>query len=215
MEEQVRAVDGDVRGLRGDDPRLIFNVRFHRRDAELYDPPVPVLGNDFIRKIRRYALVATGRAPAGLDAQWAHRVAATKDRPTGKVRRKGTPASEMDLAHHAMQNELARALRRKYGYKAVKVEEDFIDIQVRDGKRLLFLEVKPDPRPRRAIREALGQLLEYEFVAAKSGRAPTELIVVGPGEPSSQELAYLRHLRTRWAIPIKYVPTSEGGDLEI
>jgi hypothetical protein len=216
MEEHVRAVDGDTRGLEGNDPCNVFNIRFRRRNAELYDPPVPVEDSDAIRKITRYRLIPATSAPTA-DEEWPSRVAATRRRPTGKVHRESIAARDVELIHNAMQERLAAALEAKYGKGAVVKEEGFVDIKLRDGKRLVFVEIKADSRPRRALREALGQLLEYEFAAAADGQTPTELVVAAPGELSSQlDLDYLHHLQTRWSLPIRYVCVSpEEGELEI
>jgi hypothetical protein len=155
------------------------------------------------------------RAP-NVDAQWASRVAATKARPTGKIPRRAIPAGEIDLVHNEMQNELVEALRERYGNDQVVVEESFVDIKLRDEQRLVFIEIKADSRPRRALRDALGQLLEYEYMAAKGGDAPTELVVAGPGELSEFDLEYLQHLQRRWSLSIRYLCTRlQDGELQI
>lgn len=215
MEEHVHAVGGKVAGLWKKDPRNVFNIRFRTKNAELYDPPVPVDEADAIRNIKRYSLVPVESAPK-VDKQWTSRVAATKARPTGKINRKPVAASHADLVHNTMQNELVARLRKKYGNHAVVVEEGFVDIKLRDNTRLVFVEIKPDARPRHALREALGQLLEYEFVSAADGEPPTELVVAGPGELSQRDLDYLYHLQKRWSLPITYVCICpQDGDLQI
>jgi hypothetical protein len=216
MEEHVRAVGGDTSGLQGSDPCNVFNIRFRKKTAELYDPPVPVDDGDAIRDITRYSLIPATSVPR-VNEEWPTRVAATKERPTGKIHRKGVAGEDVELVHNAMQEKLAAALEAKYGKGAVVKEEGFVDIKLWDGKRLVFVEIKADPRPRCALREALGQLLEYEFAAAADGQTPTELVVAAPGELSSQlDLDYLHHLQARWSLPIRYVCVSrEEGELEI
>lgn len=204
MEKHVLAVRGDIRGLRESNPRNVLNIRFRRKNAELYDPPVPVDDADAIRNIKRYSLVPAESVPR-VDNQWSSQVAATKSRPTGKIPRKSVAAGHVYLVHNAMQNELIARLRKKYGEDAVVVEEGFVDIKLRDSSRLVFVEIKPDARPRHALREALGQLLEYEFVASTDGEPPNEFVVAGPGELSQRDLEYLHHLRKRWSLPIRYV----------
>jgi len=204
MEGHVRSLGGDIRGLQQDDPCNLFNIRFRRQNAELYDPPVPADSSDAIRRITRYLLVPLDRQ-ADVTREWATRVASVRDRPTGKVHRKAVSAGVMELVHNRMQGDLAERLRAKYGDDAVLVEEGFVDIKLRDGKRLVFLEIKSDCRPLRALREALGQLLEYEFYARTHGEMATELLVVAPGELSRREREYVEHLRERWSLPIRYV----------
>ena len=211
MEAQVKAVGGNIAGLRGKDPRSIFNIRFLAENATLYDPPVPVPDGDSIRRLKRYSLVST-KDIKDLDEQWNSRVASTKARPTGKIGRKGVEPTEFDLLHNAIQNTIAEILRRRFGKGSVTMEEGFVDLKVVDAKRLLFIEVKADSRPRYAIRAALGQLLEYNFVAIERGETPTEFLVVGPGILSKQDKKYIEHLGQRWSIPIRYVSFSVDSE---
>lgn len=73
-------------------------------------------------------------------------------------------------------------------------------VDTRDG--LLFCEIKVAPNVRAALREAIGQLLEY-------AHWPTEYRarkwwVVSEGTPSAQDIAYLQVLRTRYSLPVFY-----------
>ena len=209
MQQQVRAIKGDPSALRCS-PLELFNIRFKPEHAEQYDPPVPVLRGDYVSKINRYMLVSLNGSGSNVDKQWRRRVEATKDRPTGKQKRSGTGATNVDLVHNALQNELAALLRAKYGQRIVHVENDFVDIQLRFKKRAVFIEIKSDPRPLHAVREALGQLLQYDFIANENGAAPTELVVVGPGSIDQQQRDFVNHLRKQWNIPITYVCFRSG-----
>jgi hypothetical protein len=210
MLRQVRHVGGDVKGLQYDEATLIFNVRFRPADAELYDPAVPVGPRDAIRRLRRYTLTSVRNSVVQVEQQWASRVAATELRPTGKRSREGLPAGEIDLVQNQLQNELFKILVSRYGKQSVVMEEGFVDIKLRTGEAVTLLEVKSDSRPRFAIREALGQLLEYAFVAEADGETVKELIVAGPGELRPRDRDYLEHLRKRWELPLRYVCFRSG-----
>ncbi|MGH9917409.1 MAG: hypothetical protein ACRD6W_00840, partial [Nitrososphaerales archaeon] len=88
----------------------------------------------------------------------------------------------------------------------VEAEPDYNDIRLDLGKRRVIVEVKSDPRARYAIREALGQLLEYAFVSQAKGWPATEIVVAAPGEADGQVQEYLRYLCETRGLPIRYVP---------
>jgi hypothetical protein len=74
------------------------------------------------------------------------------------------------------------------------MEENFADLKVTAGQRVVLIEVKSDPRPRSAIRQALGQLLEYASRCAEDGELVTDRVVAGPGELQEGDARFLQHL---------------------
>jgi hypothetical protein len=94
------------------------------------------------------------------------------------------------------------------------MEEGFVDIKLRhsDSETVTLIEVKSDARPRYAIREALGQLLEYAFACEKNGESTAEMIVAGPGEVGPRDMEYIEHLRVRRGLPVHYVCFRRGTD---
>lgn len=212
MMSQLRQVGGNVAGLQYDDATLLFNVRFRPEDAEIYDPMVPVGDRDAIRKLRRYTLVKLQDDLRKVEREWASRVAATELRPTGKLARTGIPPQEIDLVQNQLQNELFTLLAARYGKKAVTMEEGFVDIKVALRGSVTLIEVKSDSRPRHAIREALGQLLEYAFSCEDAGESIAELVVAGPGDLRPRDKKYIEHLRTRRGLPVRYVCFRRGMD---
>jgi len=77
-----------------------------------------------------------------------------------------------------------------------------VDAAVRANGRFTFYEVNLAPTVRSYLRAALGQLLEYAHwpLADRTG----ELIVVGEATLDSDDAAYLRFLRERFAQPLWY-----------
>lgn len=57
MEAQVQALEGDVGGLRLEDPRWLVNVRFRPETAQRFEPLVPVAKGDPLMRLQRYTLV--------------------------------------------------------------------------------------------------------------------------------------------------------------
>lgn len=210
MVEQLDHVGGNQEGLHYDEAVWVFNIRFKPSDAVLYDPMVPVRPSDAIRKLRRYTLVRLSDEQRAIEQEWRTRVGTTIRRPTGKQHREGVPAREVDLPHNQLQNELYSLLVHRFGRDAVEMESGFADIRLRrDGATVLF-ELKSDSRARYAIREAIGQLLEYGYVAQQAGERVTDLIVAGPGELLPADSAYLQYLREQRGLPIRYLCMRRG-----
>jgi hypothetical protein len=212
MIAQVRQVGGNIAGLQYERATLLFNVRFRPGAAEIYDPMVPVGASDAIRKLRRYTLVKVQGAQRPVEKQWASRVAATELRPTGKQVREGIAPHEVDLVQNQLQNELFALLVTKHGKAAVAMEEGFVDVKLTRTAGVTLIEIKSDGRPRQAIRQALGQLLEYAFVCEGNGESVAELVVVGPGELGPRDKKYVDHLRTRRGLPFRYVCFRRGAE---
>jgi hypothetical protein len=57
---------------------------------------------------------------------------------------------------------------------------------------------------RGAVRDALGQLLEYAYYRPQSGSEKLELIIVAPGQLDIVTEAYIRRLQTDFHTPISY-----------
>jgi hypothetical protein len=80
----------------------------------------------------------------------------------------------------------------------------FIDALVRlpKGEDHIY-EVKVTATASGAIREALGQLLEYGYHSTSLN--PTKLVVVAPPELDKAAKAYLQRLRAKFSLPLDYL----------
>ncbi|MEX2490731.1 MAG: hypothetical protein WD425_03105 [Nitrospirales bacterium] len=114
---------------------------------------------------------------------------------------------DLDLRHNLIQEALYQWLVSKYGKDNVRTEQPSgvgtqIDIVVKVKNEYWFYEIKTALTPRACLREAIGQLLEYGFWPG--AQEPTRYVVVGetPIDDDGQE--YLRRLRKRFSLPIKY-----------
>lgn len=210
MVKQVKSVGGKTSGLRYPDARLMFNIRYRRKDVDVFDPMIPVGPRDAIRRLRRYTLTRLSTKLTRVESEWKTRTAAASLRTTGKRKRSAVAASTITLAHNQLQNDLCVLLRGKYGSDAVALEKDFVDLTLRRKDKPTLIEVKSDLRARDALRASLGQLLEYAFVAGRRGDPPGELVVVAPGKPTNADHEYLKHLRATRKLPIRYVQFSHG-----
>jgi hypothetical protein len=91
------------------------------------------------------------------------------------------------------------------------MERGFVDIKVKQDAKVTLIEVKTDLSPRYAVREALGQLLEYEYWCGLKREKVAELVVAGPGELQELDRAYLTHLQRVRKLPIRYVHFRRGS----
>lgn len=144
--------------------------------------------------------------PSALDADWAYRRGTTVARPEGSHTRASPGTVEVELEHNRLQNLLFERLCGEYGTDAVVMEEGFADIKVHapDGAIDLF-EVKSDRSPRGAIRSAIGQLLEYNFVATSSGHEVRHLVIAAPSKLGPKDAVYLAHLRRVISVELRYL----------
>jgi hypothetical protein len=108
-----------------------------------------------------------------------------------------------------IQNRLVQLLRDQYGDKAVATEHttgtggraDAL-VEHADGSRELY-EIKPAASAREAVREAVGQLLEYAY--RRNGLDPAALHIVSdaPADPVTAE--YLQKLEKRFGLRFHYL----------
>lgn len=108
----------------------------------------------------------------------------------------------MTLKHNELSNEMIKYLRNKK-YKDVVTDKEFVDIQAIDpeGNKIYF-ELKTADTVKLAIRQALGQLLEYNHYPYKNNA--DKLIIVTELEITQQDMQYLIGLRNRYNIPVYY-----------
>lgn len=108
----------------------------------------------------------------------------------------------MSLQHNELSNMMVDYLK-KMGYSKVKAEENYVDIKCvdKDGKTIFF-ELKTAQTVKSAIREALGQLLEYNHYP--NTNKADKLIIVTKYEPEQEDIQYLTGLRLVYNIPVYY-----------
>jgi len=219
MQKDVEAVDGRKEELDGVD---IFNVRFRPEDAKVFDPPAPFtkVPRTIAGRSARYQLMEVDDAdiqslPADLNRE------GTIDLPDdsgGTVKRPSRP-THVDPQEKRLQKRLMELLQKRFGKTNVRREGGFgpapFDLVVRNGQRTVLIEMKAYSDARRAIREALGQILEYAFFYPKaSNRAKNvDLFIVAPAPMNEEVASYMNLLQTRFEIPVRYCSFTLGDPL--
>ena len=93
------------------------------------------------------------------------------------------------------------------------IEADFVDITITDGKKKILVEIKSHSDARLAIREALGQILEYAYFNPELKNEDAELVILAPGPLKQNVSDYLTRLKARFGIPVTYCTFSSGEQL--
>ena len=114
---------------------------------------------------------------------------------------------EIPLLHSEICEGLYKLLSKEYGKNNVTHENSTgdktkIDLVRKQNNEYILYEVKTYPNIRNSIRAALGQILEYAFW--QPDKKIRELIIVSHLESTPEATKYLKHLRTKYKLPIYY-----------
>lgn len=162
--------------------------------------------DDFDRLYPLYQFVESG-------AELPEPSPANKSRPPESKRATHTIAShiaaeiEVDLRHNLLQESLVSILGEEFPgcqvhreYEVAEGGQVDVAVELADGS--LFCEIKVASHVRAAMRQAIGQLLEYVHWPDKC-RAK-KWWVLSEAEPSPEDIAYIRLLRTQYGLPLFY-----------
>lgn len=108
---------------------------------------------------------------------------------------------DVEAHHQKMQVGIMSCLERE-GYIDIIAEEDHVDIRAIKKGVPHFFEVKTYDTAKACIREALGQILEYNHYP-KNRRAAV-MYIVGPRKTTCEDEDYLLYLRTYYKIRVYY-----------
>lgn len=130
-----------------------------------------------------------------------------------------TEKTVVDLTHKVIQKRIYEYLVGLHGENNVGVEVDSgygtpVDIVVNEGEEFVFYELKTGDSIKKVIRDALTQLMEYNYWGKDEGTA-SKLIIVSTNTLSVVGAKYLHYLRNEFDLPVFYQKFNEGsGELE-
>jgi hypothetical protein len=103
--------------------------------------------------------------------------------------------------HNKLSNAFVNWLRRN-GYTDVHQEQAQVDVRFRKGKNLYCAELKTIGvlDTTQAIRQALGQLLEYNYYPGREHHKRWAIIL--DEQPKSSDIAFIRRLKTSLELPL-------------
>jgi hypothetical protein len=171
-------------------------------------PEAKVSANQILRDFDRlyplyeYCLEDTSQAPGLTTPQLPVRAA------TKTIASRLAAEIEVDLRHALLRESLVRILEAEFPGRPVHPEwtgvangcRVDVAVDTRDG--FLFCEIKVAPHVRDALRQAIGQLLEYAHWP--NDRRAEKLWVVSEGMPCAEDVTYLQALRARYGLPAYY-----------
>lgn len=202
MRTEVTALKGSTATLKPDvEGFTLFNIRFRPEHLEVADPPEPLPRTHRVWDLNRYNLNSADSADFG----GAPSAGTRKLRPEEFDPRNPVGPTPITALHNKIQNRLFGLLQKRYGEDAVVLEKAHVDIVVEHPDLYAFIEVKSDPEARLALRNAIGQLLEYAWYEQLAGQRRPELIVAAPAPLTPAARSYLARLREKEGLKIHYV----------
>ena len=118
-----------------------------------------------------------------------------------RIKHTAESTTEVEARHQKMQEGLKKCLEAE-GYTNIIMEADHIDLQATKNGESHFFEVKTHDTARACIREALGQILEYNHFP--NTQRADKMFIVGPAKPTKEELQYIKFLQKHYNLIIEY-----------
>ena len=204
MKREVDSAGGNSRVFDHilDTPTEIANVRFRPDHLEIFAKPIPVPLDHRVNTLFRYQLYHATEDDSGGFRDHTRRAPLQTERVEGPIVRRAIRETIILQTESRMQREIAEVLREQFGRSSVTREHDYADIRV-TGERHILIEVKADTVARRAIRNALGQLLFYAYRDGRPTPAP-ELVVVGRSVVTNDDERFLKTLKAEFGLNITY-----------
>lgn len=206
MKTQVSEIDGDISVIDNEvrtNARNIFNIRFKLDDIHIKNSNhFQIAKDDKNTKSSRYVLMDYKE-----DFKFVHSYRSNiKGRESINTetfyRTIDSGTTEVSARHRIIQDGIKRFLGKTKLYSKILFESDDKDIYAirKDGINEIY-EIKTY-NAKRCIREALGQLLEYNHYPS---RASSDILyVVGEGPLDMEDRLYLCFLRSNYNLPIWY-----------
>lgn len=152
-----------------------------------YDNPMQIIQNDDSDPIE----------PIQKDTQYQQYTLNTDDR----IRHTSASTSTVEAHHQRMQEGIMNFLENE-GFTEVIAEADHVDIRAKKYGFIHFFEVKTYDTARACIREALGQILDYNHFP--NAHRASKMYIVGPVKATPEELLYIKYLRQNYHLNIEY-----------
>lgn len=206
MQDEVRGIGGNAAAL--GDPSWaehVLNVRYRQDSVEPHPSDAFLPDDDWIHDRHRYMLYKFEAADQRRIERLVSERKGSQELPTVRqLFRRGIKPVVYTPEHDKMQAKLMAELHEEYGADHVWRETDFVDVRVETDRELIYFEIKTDLNPRTVLRAAIGQILEYAYHPARTGRRPDKLVVVGRTALEPADESYLKVLSESFQLPLSY-----------
>jgi hypothetical protein len=119
------------------------------------------------------------------------------------ITRKGTQDTKYERKHFKMQNKFKTFYENK-GLE-VHIEKKRIDAIIKRENVIELIEMKPNENVQQTIREALGQIISYNYIFNNLDRKDIQLTIAGIGKPKQKDLEYIKYLKNKIRFHLKYL----------
>lgn len=202
MKDDVRFAGGTVSDM---DSGIMFNVRFKFSDAQINYSNRPVLSKDDPNTQALYYTLMDKKTDFVFEKDEEGNSITLDTSEFTRVSNSGEVL--IDPLHKKIQVALVDILKDNYvniycekgdGQKGQRVDLKGI---LKNSCEWHYFEIKTSPA-KQAIREALGQILEY--VHYPSSKKASKMYIVGPMAPDDKDIKYLNYLRETYKLPLWY-----------
>lgn len=205
MQDEVREIGGNVEALGNEQwAKHVLNVRFRLENVHRFARDTFASRDDPVWHLNRYSLTDVDGLRSKFRGHGGRSGSADFPSIAEYTRHGGDGPIRVTPEHSRMQAVLMAELQVEFPGMAVVREENFVDVLVKTNSELRLYEIKSDLAPRTVLRLAIGQLLEYSYFQIDSEGRKVTLVAVGRNPLSSDDAAYLAHLRGTVGLPLEY-----------
>jgi hypothetical protein len=209
MEADLRRLNLDLKPFQETSKDIFFNIRFKVFNMDLLDEPMEIEKSDPAIPSFYYNLLNKTKDPNLYTANYDKFIFKPGHNP-GKnetVTKSKGGKKDKSLFHNEMQTNIFTILEKRHKKGNVGTENDLgyqtkVDVVVKDHSNYVFYEIKTSQTAKAAIREAIGQILEYAFWPNKN-RAK-KLVIIAPPAPTEDAKVYIQKLRKEFGLPLFY-----------
>ena len=209
MEAYLKKLNLDLKSFRETTKNAFFNIRFKIFDMQLLEEPLEIEKKDPAIPSFYYNLLNKAQEPnlaKAISKTFIFKSGHNPGKNKTVTKSKGGK-KDKSLFHNEMQTKIFSILEGIYKKGNVGTENDLgyqtkVDIVVKDKNNFVFYEIKTSQTAKAAIREAIGQILEYAFFPDK--QYAKKLVIIAPPAPTSDAKFYIKRLRKDFNLPIFY-----------
>jgi hypothetical protein len=209
MEGDLRKLNLETKAFQETGSYDFFNIRFKIYDMNLLDAPIKIKKSDQAIPSFYYNLLNKTQDPhppktvsLKFNFKSGHNPGKNKTVTSSKGGK-----NYKSLFHNEIQTNIFNILEKKHKKRNVGTEnvlgyQTKVDIVVKTKNGFIFYEIKTYPTAKAAIREAIGQIIEYAYWPDQ--KKAEKLVIVAPTSATDETKIYITRLRKDFNLPIFY-----------
>ncbi len=209
MEADLRRLNLKLNAFKETRSDTFFNIRFKIYDMHLLDEPTEIEKSDPAIPSFYYNLLNKTQDP-NISKKTSSKFTFKPGHNPGKnetVTKSKGGKKDKSLFHNEIQTNIFNILEKKHKKGNVGTENDLgyqtkVDIVVKTKNSFIFYEIKTSQTAKAAIREAIGQIIEYAYWPDQKNAE--KLVIVAPPSATDETKIYITRLRKKFNLPIFY-----------